>query len=237
MANFPTHLSVASSGGVIATTVLASSSILDISEFVPAIGFVVLGGLFPDVDSDRSEAIDIVFGLFGAVAAMFSTILAYESLGLFLSLALLGLVYSFVKFVLVIPFRKFTVHRGIFHSVPLGLLVSLVICHVTAWLTDGNNPRAWLYALLFFLGYCIHLALDELYSVDLSNYRIKRSFGSAFKFFGSNHAAYYFVTYALLALAFHQAPSSEELIDYILETEFHLWPSSEFQQSIRGIWD
>jgi hypothetical protein len=46
----------------------------------------------------------------------------------------------------------------------------------------GEIPfMAWLFGLFVFLGFVLHLVLDELYSVDFMNTRIKRSFGTALK--------------------------------------------------------
>ena len=45
---------------------------------------------------------------------------------------------------------------------------------------------AWLAAAFMFVGYMTHLILDEIYSVDVLNERIKSSFGSALKLFDSH---------------------------------------------------
>ncbi|MCB1638818.1 MAG: hydrolase, partial [Thiothrix sp.] len=46
-----------------------------------------------------------------------------------------------------------------------------------------NKPPiiAWLLGFFIFLNFILHLVLDEIYSVDFSNRRIKRSFGTALK--------------------------------------------------------
>ena len=40
---------------------------------------------------------------------------------------------------------------------------------------------SWLMGLFVFLGFILHLGLDELYSVDFMNNRVKKSFGTALK--------------------------------------------------------
>ncbi len=61
-------------------------------------------------------------------------------------------------------------------------------------------------------GYIIHLLLDELYSVDLENRRVKKSVGTAFKFFSvsSNIDAikYIFIYFILIALYMYAPDSS-----------------------------
>ncbi len=48
----------------------------------------------------------------------------------------------------------------------------------------GQGPiTAWMAGLFVFIGFLIHLILDEIYAVDFSGARLKRSFGSALKLF------------------------------------------------------
>ena len=55
--------------------------------------------------------------------------------------------------------------------------------------------KAW----AVFLGFILHLALDELYSVDLMGRRLKKSWGTAMKFFGKDSVSN-IVTYGKVAL-------------------------------------
>ena len=52
-----------------------------------------------------------------------------------------------------------------------------------------NKPAgvAWLGAAFMFVGYLTHLTLDEIYSVDVMDTRLKSSFGTALKFFDRRH--------------------------------------------------
>ena len=73
------------------------------------------------------------------------------------------------------------VHRGLVHSLPFAVLVGAVVVHV-AWRAFHLAPTsAWLAGVFLTGGFLIHLALDELSSVDLLGARMKRSFGTAFK--------------------------------------------------------
>ncbi|OQW94553.1 MAG: hypothetical protein BWK79_05500, partial [Beggiatoa sp. IS2] len=45
----------------------------------------------------------------------------------------------------------------------------------------ATNSMAWFSGSFMTAGYLIHLVLDELYSVDLVNKRLKKSWGSALK--------------------------------------------------------
>jgi len=43
--------------------------------------------------------------------------------------------------------------------------------------------HSWLSGLFIGFGFIVHLLLDEIYSVDLSNKRMKKSFGTALKLY------------------------------------------------------
>ena len=78
-------------------------------------------------------------------------------------------------------FKRFTVHRGIWHSLLAAGLCGLVTTALSYRLLAQEAGLAWAQGLALLLGCIIHLLLDELYSVDLVGARIKRSFGSALK--------------------------------------------------------
>ncbi len=76
---------------------------------------------------------------------------------------------------------RFTVHRGIFHSVLALVFFSLLMVCVSDYAFRQNPIYAWLNGFFLGFGFLVHLLLDEIYSVDLSNRRIKKSFGTALK--------------------------------------------------------
>jgi hypothetical protein len=64
-------------------------------------------------------------------------------------------------------------------AVFFALLMTCISYHFLHW----NVLHAWLNGLFIALGFVVHLLLDELFSVDLSNARMKSSFGTALKLF------------------------------------------------------
>ena len=89
-------------------------------------------------------------------------------------------------------FRKFTKHRGMWHSIPAAAaagMITYLIC-----LSPGHETRL-LKAWSVVLGFLLHLLLDEIYSVDLMGRRLKKSSGTALKFFGNEYGAN-FLSYA-----------------------------------------
>ena len=81
-------------------------------------------------------------------------------------------------------FKRLTVHRGIFHSIPTTVIYASLVYLI--FYQDQHFPlRArLLISLSAFAGILSHLILDEIYSIDLTGKkpRIKRSFGTAFSF-------------------------------------------------------
>ena len=84
---------------------------------------------------------------------------------------------------MIIPFRHFTHHRGIFHTIPMGVLFGLSVCISSYYLLHNTLELSWIYGSTLFIGFITHLIFDELYSVNLAGARLKKSFGSAFKFY------------------------------------------------------
>ncbi len=94
--------------------------------------------------------------------------------------------FVMVRYLFLHIFKLLTVHRGVFHSILAILFFSLLITVVSYHLIKVNALSAWLNGCFLGMGILIHLLLDELYSVDLANTRIKRSFGTALKLFNYN---------------------------------------------------
>jgi hypothetical protein len=163
-------------------------------------GLTAAGGLMPDLDSDSGVPVREMFGL----AAAFAPFLLYHRLQTDGRLTpeqiivVLAGAYLLIRYGLSNLFRRITVHRGMYHSVPAMLIAGLSVFLVYA------NPR---FALRFYMGggvmigFLSHLILDELCSVDFMGFRLRlnKYAGSALKFFSPSWAATV-VTYVLLGL-------------------------------------
>jgi len=215
MANFNTHVSVAflSSGS---TALLAINN--QLINWVEAPWFIFLGtvgGLLPDIDSDNSKQVKIVFFLL-AIMSTFTLltegsilqgipsllpsskaichVTTYEFSSLLSDLSNQCLPYSlilitfsvfaFVRYILFSLFKSLTVHRGVFHSLLAAVFFAFLTTCICYYFLKQEALSSWLSGLFVCIGFIIHLLLDELYSVDLSNAKIKRSFGTAFKVYG-----------------------------------------------------
>jgi len=181
MANFKTHLFVASGVSGVAAIACMKAGVVAATETPVLLGLGALGGLLPDIDSDHSVPIRISFNLL-AFALAFVLMFVFAGRYTVLELAAIWAgVFLGVRYVVLECFIAFTTHRGAFHSLLAGAFFALCAVSLSRHLFSQPNPISWVYGAFVGFGFLIHLLLDELFSVDLLNRRIKRSFGSAFK--------------------------------------------------------
>lgn len=80
---------------------------------------------------------------------------------------------------LLVPLLRWvTVHRGVWHTVPVTIIYAQLMY---LFLSDFSPKSRLIMAGAAFMGALSHLILDEIYSVDFNGMRIKRSFGTALK--------------------------------------------------------
>lgn len=155
-----------------------------------AAGLTTLGGLLPDLDSDSGVPVRELFGFCAAAAPilLFERVKSRCQQSTEQTLVVLSTVYLFIRYLLSYLFKHFTVHRGMFHSVPAVLIAGL-----TAYLlypSDDARLRLFLSGAIM-LGYLSHLVLDEIYSVDFLGARLhlNKYAGSALKLFSKSWPA------------------------------------------------
>ena len=181
MANFSTHLKIGvfvSGGAVLA---LDGLGLVAPDHTFALFGLGVLGSLLPDIDADASSPVRAIFGLLGAALAFGWTL---PMVGRYppLELALVwGGLFVATRYLLLLAFARFTVHRGIWHSWLAAAFVTLATVNLAHWVLHQPSKPAWVAGLMVGLGYLTHLSLDEIYSVDIFNSRLRRSFGTALK--------------------------------------------------------
>jgi len=181
MANFQTHLNVGifvSGGAVLA---LKGFDLVPPGQALVLFALGVAGSVLPDIDADISAPGRTFFGVLGAALAFgwtFPLVGHYRSLDLAVIWFALFLA---VRFLLFEAFARFTVHRGIWHSWLAVAFVTLMTVNIGHRLMEQAPRVAWVAGLMVGVGYLTHLCLDEIYSVDLYNKRLRRSFGTALK--------------------------------------------------------
>jgi hypothetical protein len=199
MASYRGHLMLAAPLGAAYGGLALLQPDPDWGPAVLAGGLTTLGGLLPDLDSDSGVPVRELFGVLSAVVPvlLFGPLRA-GGMPLEQVLVLLAAVYLFIRYVVADLFRRVTVHRGMFHSIPAMLIAGLLVY----LFYPGPDPQLRLYlAGGVMLGFLSHLLLDELCSVDFMgmSVRLNKYAGSAFKF-GSSSWPATLTTYVLLAV-------------------------------------
>lgn len=195
MANFMVHAttSLVASTGLSAYLCASNHFPLPWGGVLCALGF--LGGLLPDIDSKESKI------------ARYSSLLV----GMFLLLLVMTQLANHLYALVLIPLtkvvdigvKKWTTHRGVFHSVPMCLLFATVAFIVPDTL---KFPTVFSLYCAGFLGggYLFHLLLDEMWSlrkgVGCS------SLGTGLQIFRSVFWKSFLITYALLAALLYYTP-------------------------------
>ena len=181
MADFKTHLSAAGAlSGMLAIGCL-HTGLAEPKDALLFFAMGTVGGILPDIDSDHSIPVNILFSCLAILAAFFSVFSKIGTYSIVESILLWLAVFVVVRYLVFELFKRFTVHRGVFHS----LLAAVFFCFLSATLLYDvfalSSVLAWLSGGFVLIGYLIHLLLDELYSVDMMGVRLKKSFGTALK--------------------------------------------------------
>ncbi len=187
MANFTTHIAIGTVvSGALATLTLAADVVAP--ENLVAVTLAgVLGSVLPDIDLKDSRPSR---AMFAGLAIFFSFAVLFNA-ATKLSIAELWLLWLgtllLVRYGLHMVFHRLSVHRGIWHSLLAAVFCSVATAIVFRHLLGKPDGVSWLAAAFMFVGYITHLTLDEIYSVDVMDTRIKSSFGTALKLFDRRH--------------------------------------------------
>lgn len=222
MANFNTHLTVATSVSATLAIGLVLSDLSDLATIKFAflcwlLG--TLGGILPDIDAPNAIPTRLLFSSLGLFLASILVISQFKQFS-WLELTSLWIVsFLSIRYGLSKLFNKLTVHRGNFHSILAAFLFGFSSTAIAYHVLDFSELLAWFAGLFVTVGYLVHLLLDELYSVDLTNAKLKKSksksFGSALKIASFR---YKFSTILLLLTTlgvFLLTPSTVQLVEIL----------------------
>jgi hypothetical protein len=199
MASFKVHAVTAlvASVGAAAYTVALNHFPLYLGGLLCTLGFI--GGLAPDVDSGETKMARYSGLGLGASLSLFAYFLSHSYL-----IAIIGFI-PLVKLIQV-GIKKWTTHRGVFHSLPMGLLLSIVVFYLFDSL--GFSPLFSLFCGGFLGGgYLLHLVLDEIWSLRKGIGK-QCSFGTALQLYRPIFWKSFLATYALLGFAIYKLPFS-----------------------------
>jgi hypothetical protein len=189
MASYRGHLMLSAPLGAVYGGLALVRADFDWGPLCLGAGLTTVGGLLPDLDSDSGVPVRELFGITAAATAvlMFHP-MREQGWPLEHALVFMGMAYFFVRYVLAACFKRWTVHRGMFHSIPAMLIAGLLV--YLSYPSSNTFLRAYLAGGVM-IGFLSHLILDEFCAVDFMGARLRfnKFAGSALKFGSPSWAA------------------------------------------------
>lgn len=201
MADFKTHITFSTGLGVVYGAAGHFYFNLPIETSLLGFGLCSVSGMLPDLDSDSGTPVREMSTFAASVIPMLmmprfeAFACCHETMVL-----LAAVMYCIIRFGVVEIFKRYTVHRGMWHSIPAcaacGLLTFLIVA-------DAHLEVRFFKASAVMLGFFSHLLLDEIWSVNVrvGRLNVKKSFGTAIKFYGKDSWANFSVYGKLIALS------------------------------------
>ncbi len=125
-----------------------------------------LGGVLPDIDSDSSRAFErCMTTVAGASSLLVANRLSFFNIEDEGVVIISAIHYFFMYYIIGGLVKKMTVHRGMCHSIPFGVIAA----ELTFILSAGTTQLRLFKAACVFIGVFVHLFLDELASARLVN--------------------------------------------------------------------
>lgn len=197
MADFKTHVTASTILGIGYGTVAHMQFGVPIGHCLIAGALCSVAGMLPDLDS-KSGIPQREMLCFVSVLVPMLMMFRFQELGFTAEqmVFIAGVSYIVIRFGLGELFKRFTKHRGMWHSIPAAAVAAMA----TYLVCFSPEPHIRLFkSWAVFLGFILHLALDEFYSVDIMGRRLKKSWGTAMKFYGKSSVAN-MTTYAKIGL-------------------------------------
>ncbi|KAA1260467.1 hypothetical protein LF1_30070 [Rubripirellula obstinata] len=213
MADFKSHITGSTIVGIAYGYWGVAEQSMSIESGMLAGGLCAVSGMLPDLDSDSGIPLRETSMFVAAIAPMLM-IDRFRDLGLsHESMALAAMiVYIGIRFVGVEFFKRFTVHRGMWHSIPAAASAGLIAYLVMPCPTESVRVYK---SLAVVLGFIVHLTMDEIWSIDVAGgFRLKKSFGTALKFFGNSALANTMV-WAMFGGLLYFSMGDHEVVDRI----------------------
>lgn len=199
MAGFKTHITTSTVLGIGYGAVGYLLYQMPVETCLLAGGMCSVSGMIPDLDSDSGVPVRETVSLVAATTPMLMMDRFQHMHWSHERIVLVAAgIYLAVRFGVAGIFKRYTVHRGMWHSVP-----AMFIAGLLAFLVCSSENINWrlFKSCAVMLGFFSHLLLDEIWSIEIRYGipRFKKSFGTAIKFW-SDSAWANFSTYAKLAV-------------------------------------
>jgi hypothetical protein len=184
MASFRTHIVTGSAVGYVGGSVVAINYWF-FSDLTPFFVFLssLIGSMLPDLDSDSGKPVCLLFDLLSLLGGCFAFYFCIQQndLPVYYQIGIPPIVALIIRYGISTLFKKFTVHRGIFHSLPAALIIVLATAGLLRWFSEMAPLDILVISLAAGAGFVSHLILDEIYSLgfDGGRFKPKNSLGSA----------------------------------------------------------
>ncbi len=199
MANFNTHFNVAFAASGVMGLVFYKAGMLSGSTFLGCVAMGTVGGLLPDIDSDHSTPVRVGFVVLSMAVAFALVVWLVAQLSLLALIGVWVLTFVTMRHGVLALYSHLTVHRGMVHSVPYMALLALLVVWGSHHGFGTSAQTSWFLGAFTWFGALVHLVLDELYSVNLLGMKLKKSSGTALKFFRWEQRHRYVTLYAVVA--------------------------------------
>ncbi len=188
MAGFKTHITVSSALGIGYGATAFSMYHVPAPTCILAAGLCGVSGMFPDLDSGPGRPLRESLAFAAAVIPMMLADRVQHMGWAPETIVLAGAaVYFAIRFGVGHFLRHYTVHRGMFHSIP----ACAIFAELTFLICSHEGEGLWLRyfnAGAVVLGFMSHLVLDEIWSIEWRGGvpHLKSSFGTAIKFWSQS---------------------------------------------------
>lgn len=187
MADFKTHVTVSSVLGCGYAAIGYGVFNVPPAHALVAGSLCSVAGMLPDLDSNSGIPQREMLSFVSVIIPMLM-LPRFEQLQLNTEqmVFVAGVMYAAIRFGVGGLFKRFTKHRGMWHSIPAALVAGMATFMVC--LSSDVEIRIFK-AWAVVLGFISHLVMDEIYAVNWEGKlpKAKRSFGTALKFFGKDH--------------------------------------------------
>ena len=178
MGNFRQHITCSTITGV-GVGAVAFHFGFSPPECLVAVGLCSVAGMLPDIDSNTSKSFrKCLYVVAGLGAILIVSRLWHLGFGTGLAISCGAFAFIGIRFGIGTFIKKYTVHRGMIHSVPVAVLCGQFLFFVVS----GTIEERLIKSAALTVGFLSHLVLDEIYSIGSSKFiNKKRSFGTALK--------------------------------------------------------
>ncbi len=214
MASFEYHVNIAVVTTGILITPIYSAQLLDVNQSLIILSIGLIGGLLPDLDSDNSKPIQIIFKMMSIFLPLLVLISIGENLPILYMIGLWILSTILLQILFFQLFLKLTVHRGIFHSIPMGVVFAQSTVLIFYYTLQQDLVFSTIAGIFLFVGFIVHLLLDELVSVNALGFRMKKSLGTAFKFYDKHNRFGTIALYFIILFLYFVMPAEIETNTY-----------------------